>query len=168
MLRGESYSSMTRTAAVSFMAAMLILPSGHTAPIPDLPAQIYFKTVGLPSGRVTEYRLGKEGMLRRVVHLRGTVKEKKRKVTAVSWRRFQEQVLPLRLGEWKNEYVNPKQIFDGLSWTLHFQMDGIDSTSTGREMGPAATDPSKSVELTYPACGAAVLLKAFERLWGAD
>ena len=130
--------------------------------IQDLPDQVYFKTVVLPDNRVTEYSLEKEGMLSRVTHRRGKLREEsRRRVTLLAWRRFKERILPLRLSEWKREYIPPKRIMDGLNWTLNVREDGLETTSIGHQMGPDAADPSKSVDMT-PACGAVILERAFE------
>lgn len=152
---------------IALMVAVLAPRSADAGDIQDLPEQIYFKTVSLPVWRITEYSLEKEGMLSRVTHLRGRlIEESRRKVTPLAWRQFKERILPLRLSEWKREYVPPKRIVDGLAWTLNFREEALETLSTGHQAGPDAADPSKCVDLN-PACGAVILEKAFEDFFAA-
>lgn len=166
-MRPLSYFSATWTKRLIWMIVLSSFRSASSGSIPDLPEQLYFKTVGLPIMRVTEYRLGKGGMMTRVTHLRDLSEESTRKVTPSAWDRFQERVAGLRVAQWKREYVNPKQIMDGLTWTLQFRENSVTNISTGHQIGPDARDPSKSVDFEYPACGAAILMKALDELFAA-
>jgi hypothetical protein len=160
------FSSASRWATVITLIVAVLAPRAADAgDIQDLPEQIYFKTFVMPGWRVTEYSLEKEGMLSRVTHLRGRlIEESRRRVTPLAWRQFKERILPLRLSEWKREYLPPKRIVDGLKWTLMFREEGLENTSTGHQAGPDAADPSKCVDMN-PACGAVILDKAFEEFF---
>jgi hypothetical protein len=165
MLRLAFYLPPKLVTIVTLTVLASVLGSANAAPIPDLPQQLYFKTVGEPSMRVTEYRLGQEGMLTRVIRLRGLSEDCTRKVTPLAWSRFQQRTVSLHLPKWKAEYATSRKVYDGLTWTLHYQTDAIDITSTGHEIGPDAADPSKGVDLDNPACSAIILLKALEDLF---